>query len=121
MKFFKKLNYNNYFLFIKKNKNINIINNYVNKKFIIYEGPPSMNGYPGIHHLLSKIIKDVCARYKNIKKFLIRRQLGWDTHGLPVELVIEKKFYLKNNKNKFFFIKKFIFFCKRYIFNIIKI
>ncbi|WXB47392.1 MAG: isoleucine--tRNA ligase [Candidatus Shikimatogenerans sp. Tmey] len=121
MKIFKTLNYNKYLFFIKKSKNKNIINNNIKKKFIIYEGPPSMNGNPGIHHLLSKIIKDICARYKNIKKFLIKRKLGWDTHGLPVELVIEKNFYIENKIDKFFYKKKFIFFCKRYIFNIIKI
>ncbi|XBT18671.1 MAG: isoleucine--tRNA ligase [Candidatus Shikimatogenerans sp. Tcar] len=121
MKLFKFLHYNNYLNFIKKNKNKNFINNKINKKFIIYEGPPSMNGYPGIHHLLSKIIKDICARYYNIKKFFIKRKLGWDTHGLPIELVIEKKFYLNNKINKYLFVNKFIFFCKRYVFNIIKI
>ena len=59
--------------------------------FIFYEGPPSANGMPGIHHVLSRTIKDSICRYKTQKGYLVRRKAGWDTHGLPVELGVEKK------------------------------
>lgn len=59
--------------------------------FIFYEGPPSANGTPGIHHVLSRTIKDSICRYKTQQGFLVRRKAGWDTHGLPVELGVEKK------------------------------
>ncbi len=58
--------------------------------FIFYEGPPSANGMPGIHHVLSRAIKDVFCRYKTQKGFYVKRKAGWDTHGLPVELAVEK-------------------------------
>ncbi|MCL2098525.1 MAG: isoleucine--tRNA ligase [Bacteroidales bacterium] len=58
--------------------------------FIFYEGPPSANGMPGIHHVMARAIKDVFCRYKTQKGFLVERKAGWDTHGLPVELGVEK-------------------------------
>lgn len=58
--------------------------------FIFYEGPPSANGKPGIHHVLSRTIKDIFCRYKTLKGFLVDRKAGWDTHGLPVEISVEK-------------------------------
>ena len=58
--------------------------------FIFYEGPPSANGKPGIHHVLARTIKDSVLRYKSAKGFLVNRKAGWDTHGLPVELGVEK-------------------------------
>ncbi|MDR3351377.1 MAG: isoleucine--tRNA ligase [Prevotellaceae bacterium] len=58
--------------------------------FIFYEGPPSANGMPGIHHVMARAIKDVFCRYKTQKGFLVHRKAGWDTHGLPVELAVEK-------------------------------
>ena len=61
------------------------------KKFIFYEGPPSANGMPGIHHLMGRTIKDVFCRYKTLKGFQVQRKGGWDTHGLPVELDVEKE------------------------------
>jgi isoleucyl-tRNA synthetase len=61
-----------------------------NKPFIFYEGPPSANGMPGIHHVISRTIKDIICRYKTLKGFLVDRKAGWDTHGLPVELSVEK-------------------------------
>ena len=61
-----------------------------NKPFIFYEGPPSANGMPGIHHVISRTIKDIICRYKTLKGFLVERKAGWDTHGLPVELSVEK-------------------------------
>ncbi|MFA6757746.1 MAG: class I tRNA ligase family protein, partial [Bacteroidales bacterium] len=60
-------------------------------KFIFHEGPPSANGMPGIHHVMARAIKDVFCRYKTQKGFLVQRKAGWDTHGLPVELGVEKK------------------------------
>ena len=58
--------------------------------FVFYEGPPSANGMPGIHHVLSRTIKDIFCRYKTLKGFQVNRKGGWDTHGLPVELSVEK-------------------------------
>lgn len=58
--------------------------------FIFYEGPPSANGMPGIHHVMARTIKDVICRYKTQKGFQVHRKAGWDTHGLPVELGVEK-------------------------------
>ncbi len=59
--------------------------------FIFYEGPPSANGMPGIHHVMSRTIKDLFCRYKTLRGFKVERKGGWDTHGLPVELAVEKK------------------------------
>ncbi len=59
--------------------------------FVFYEGPPSANGMPGIHHVMARSVKDIFCRYKTMKGFLVNRKAGWDTHGLPVELAVEKK------------------------------
>jgi len=59
--------------------------------FILYEGPPTANASPGVHHILSRVFKDVIPRYKAMKGFRAPRKAGWDTHGLPVELSIEKE------------------------------
>ena len=59
--------------------------------FVLYEGPPTANGNPGIHHVLSRVFKDIIPRYKAMKDFYTPRIAGWDTHGLPVELEVEKK------------------------------
>ena len=58
--------------------------------FVFYEGPPSANGMPGIHHVISRSIKDIFCRYKTMQGFQVKRKAGWDTHGLPVELGVEK-------------------------------
>ena len=58
--------------------------------FVFYEGPPSANGIPGIHHVMARAIKDIFCRYKTMKGFRVHRKAGWDTHGLPVELSVEK-------------------------------
>ena len=58
--------------------------------FVFFEGPPSANGKPGIHHVLARTIKDIFCRYKTMKGFQVKRKAGWDTHGLPVELGVEK-------------------------------
>lgn len=60
------------------------------KPFVFYEGPPSANGMPGIHHVMSRAIKDIFCRYNTLKGFQVKRKAGWDTHGLPVELQVEK-------------------------------
>ncbi|MCG2460122.1 isoleucine--tRNA ligase [Flavobacteriaceae bacterium F89] len=59
--------------------------------FIFYEGPPSANGMPGIHHVMARTIKDIFPRYKTMKGFQVKRKAGWDTHGLPIELGVEKE------------------------------
>ncbi len=61
-----------------------------NKPFVFYEGPPSANGMPGIHHVISRTLKDLVCRYKTMRGFQVNRKGGWDTHGLPVELGVEK-------------------------------
>jgi isoleucyl-tRNA synthetase len=59
--------------------------------YIFYEGPPSANGMPGIHHVMARAIKDIFCRYKSMKGYYVARKAGWDTHGLPVEIGVEKK------------------------------
>jgi isoleucyl-tRNA synthetase len=61
-----------------------------NKNFVFYEGPPTANGAPGIHHVISRTIKDFVCRYKTMQGFRVERKAGWDTHGLPVEIEVEK-------------------------------
>jgi isoleucyl-tRNA synthetase len=61
------------------------------KPFVFYEGPPSANGMPGIHHVMARAIKDIFCRYKTLKGYRVNRKAGWDTHGLPVELGVEKE------------------------------
>ncbi len=67
-----------------------------NETFNFYEGPPTANGKPGIHHVLGRTIKDVFCRFRTLKGFYVERKGGWDTHGLPVEIEIEKKLGIKN-------------------------
>ena len=62
-----------------------------NQPFVFYEGPPSANGMPGIHHVISRTLKDLVCRYKTMQGFQVKRKGGWDTHGLPVELGVEKE------------------------------
>ena len=59
--------------------------------FVFFEGPPSANGLPGIHHVMARAIKDIFCRYKTQKGFQVKRKAGWDTHGLPIELGVEKE------------------------------
>ena len=61
------------------------------ESFVFFEGPPSANGLPGVHHVLARAIKDIFPRYKTMKGFQVKRKAGWDTHGLPVELGVEKE------------------------------
>ena len=60
-------------------------------KYVFYEGPPSANGMPGIHHVMARSLKDIFCRYKTLKGFQVNRKAGWDTHGLPIELSVEKE------------------------------
>ena len=59
--------------------------------YVFYEGPPSANGLPGVHHVLARAIKDIFPRYKTMKGYQVKRKAGWDTHGLPIELGVEKE------------------------------
>lgn len=68
-------------------------------EFIFYEGPPTANGRPGIHHIEARSFKDIIPRYKTMQGYHVRRKGGWDTHGLPVELEVEKRLGLKNKKD----------------------
>ena len=60
------------------------------KDWVFYEGPPSANGMPGIHHVMSRSIKDIFCRFKTLQGYKVKRKAGWDTHGLPIELGVEK-------------------------------
>ena len=62
-----------------------------NKPYVFFEGPPSANGLPGVHHVMARAIKDIFCRYKTQKGFQVKRKAGWDTHGLPIELGVEKE------------------------------
>jgi len=67
--------------------------------FMMYEGPPTANGSPGIHHVLARVFKDVICRYRTMKGYRVLRKGGWDTHGLPVELEVEKELGLKSKRD----------------------
>ncbi|MEK7181353.1 MAG: class I tRNA ligase family protein [Patescibacteria group bacterium] len=68
------------------------------KIFVFYEGPPTANGRPGIHHVIARVFKDVILRYKTMRGYFVPRKAGWDTHGLPVEIQVEKALGLKSKK-----------------------
>jgi len=86
-------------------------------RFVFYEGPPYANGLPGIHHLLSRAIKDVILRYKTMQGFFVERKAGWDTHGLPTEVEAEKKLGIKSKKDiERIGIEKFIEACRNSVF-----
>ncbi|WP_185873732.1 isoleucine--tRNA ligase [Blattabacterium cuenoti] len=103
IKLFKK-SYNDQ-IFLKRKNN-----------YILYEGPPSLNGKPGIHHLISRTIKDIFCRYQTMKGKTVFKKGGWDTHGLPVELNVEKKIgIVKNDIGKNISIKKYNIFCKDFV------
>lgn len=69
-----------------------------NKPFVFYEGPPTANGKPGIHHVMARTLKDSVCRYKTMKGYQVKRKAGWDTHGLPVEIEVEKQLNLSNKQ-----------------------
>ncbi len=84
------------------------------EEFVFYEGPPTANGKPGIHHLEARAFKDVIPRYKTMRGYHVRRKAGWDTHGLPVELEVEKELGLKSKKEiEAFGISEFNKRCKK--------
>ncbi|SHI80636.1 Isoleucyl-tRNA synthetase [Lutispora thermophila DSM 19022] len=84
-------------------KEIDILNKVVEnregaKPFIFYEGPPTANGRPGIHHVIARTLKDSVCRYQSMKGYQVKRKAGWDTHGLPVEIEVEKQLKLSNKQ-----------------------
>ncbi len=82
-------------------------------RFVFYEGPPTANGRPGIHHMMSRTLKDVKCRYKTMTGFQVKRKAGWDTHGLPVEIEVEKQLGLADKKAiEDYGIEKFCQACK---------
>jgi isoleucyl-tRNA synthetase len=68
------------------------------ERFVFYEGPPTANGHPGAHHVLARTVKDTICRYKTMRGFLVERKAGWDTHGLPVEIDVEKALGLESKE-----------------------
>jgi isoleucyl-tRNA synthetase len=91
------------------------------QRFVLYEGPPTANGSPGIHHVLSRVFKDVIPRYKAMKGYYAPRIAGWDTHGLPVELEVEKELGLASKKDiEDFGIAKFNARCRESVFSYLK-
>ena len=88
------------------------------RPFVFYEGPPTANGRPGIHHVMSRTIKDVVCRYKTMKGFRVNRKAGWDTHGLPVEIEVEKKLNIDGKEGiEEYGIGKFNEQCKESVFH----
>ena len=75
--------------------------------WIFYEGPPTANGRPGIHHLMSRTLKDIACRYKTMQGYQVHRKAGWDTHGLPVEIEVEKHRGSPQARDRTFGIEKF--------------
>src|SRR6187455_2718974 len=67
-------------------------------KYVFYEGPPTANGRPGIHHVLARAFKDLFPRYKTMQGYYVQRRGGWDTHGLPVEIEVEKRLGLSGKQ-----------------------
>ncbi|WGH28164.1 MAG: class I tRNA ligase family protein [Candidatus Shikimatogenerans bostrichidophilus] len=109
--------YKKIFKIWKKEKiiNYNIKNNYKDL-FIIYDGPPSINGNPGVHHIFSRIIKDIFYRFYTMNNYKVINKLGWDTHGLPIEIEVEKKLKIKKKDiGKKISIKYYNNKCKNFI------
>lgn len=87
------------------------------KPFVFFEGPPTANGLPHVGHAFGRTIKDVVARYKTMQGFLVERKAGWDTHGLPVELGVEKQLGISGKKEiERYGIEPFIKKCKESVF-----
>ncbi|MGO9481465.1 MAG: isoleucine--tRNA ligase [Candidatus Kryptoniota bacterium] len=85
--------------------------------FTFYEGPPTANGRPGIHHVLARTLKDLVCRYKTMQGFQVHRKAGWDTHGLPVEIEVEKKLGIKHKDEIVSYgIEKFNALCRKSVF-----
>src|ERR1700691_2261379 len=82
--------------------------------FVFYEGPPTANGKPAIHHLEARAFKDAIPRYKTMRGFHVNRKAGWDTHGLPVEIEVEKSLGFKSKKDiEAYGVEKFNAECKK--------
>ncbi|MFA5466187.1 MAG: isoleucine--tRNA ligase, partial [Candidatus Cloacimonadales bacterium] len=95
-----------------------ITNREGDEKFVFFEGPPTANGKPGIHHVIARAIKDSVCRYKTMQGYQVKRKAGWDTHGLPVEIEVEKKLGLKNKKDvEEYGIEKFCNACRDSVFS----
>ncbi|MCX6011682.1 MAG: isoleucine--tRNA ligase [Chloroflexi bacterium] len=89
--------------------------------FVFYEGPPTANGSPGIHHVLARVFKDIIPRYKTMKGFYVPRIAGWDTHGLPIELEVEKALGLSSKKDiERYGIDRFNARCRESVFSYLK-
>lgn len=87
------------------------------KYFSFYEGPPTVNGKPGIHHLMARTLKDTVCRYKTMTGYYVRRQAGWDTHGLPVEIAVEKELGLSSKADTIKYgIENFNKKCKEFVY-----
>ncbi|WP_258000140.1 class I tRNA ligase family protein [Fischerella thermalis] len=85
--------------------------------YVFYEGPPTANGKPGVHHVISRAYKDLFLRYKTMQGYRVERKGGWDTHGLPVELEVEKKLgFTKKADIEAFGIARFNELCKQSVF-----
>ena len=67
--------------------------------FVFFEGPPTANGKPGIHHVIARTLKDSVCRYKTMQGYAVNRKAGWDTHGLPVEIEVEKQLKMSGKKD----------------------
>lgn len=92
-----------------------------NPEYVIYEGPPTANGKPGVHHVLARAFKDIFPRYKTMQGFHVLRRGGWDTHGLPVEIEVEKKLGFTNKQQiEDYGIAEFNHLCKESAFTYIK-
>lgn len=87
------------------------------KKYVFYEGPPTANGKPGIHHVMARTLKDMTCRYKTMQGYQVKRKAGWDTHGLPVEIEVEKKLGLESKHDiEKYGVEKFNKQCKESVF-----
>ena len=104
---------------ILKWKEMDILNKTIqnrkdNENFVFYDGPAYANGFPGVHHMLAKILKDAVCKYKTMKGFKVDRKVGWDTHGLPTEVNVEKLLGFKDKKDiEEYGVEKFNAECKR--------
>lgn len=98
-----------------------MVNRLGGPEYVFYEGPPTANGKPGVHHVLARVFKDMFPRYKCMKGFHIMRRGGWDTHGLPVEIEVEKRLGLSNKQEiEDYGIAKFNELCKESVFSYIQ-
>ena len=87
------------------------------KSFTFYEGPPTANGKPGIHHVMARTLKDLICRYKTLQGYQVHRKAGWDTHGLPVEIEVEKQLGIKSKSDiPAFGVEKYNAACRESVF-----